>query len=160
MNRTIGISIALVFIGVGAWLYVSREKTLVTPEQPAVQQASSTTSTNTPPTTTSSPVATSSAPSPVASVVFECDGDKSINATFYTGEPKPVMEGEMPQPTGSVEVTLSDGMKMTLPQTISADGARYANADESMVFWNKGSGAFIMHKDQVDPTYTNCHTSE
>jgi membrane-bound inhibitor of C-type lysozyme len=160
MNRTIGIIIAFAFIGEGVWLYISREQTLVIPEQPVVQEASSTVSTDASPATTSTPVAIPSAPSPVASVIFECDGNKSINATFYTGESKPVMEGEMPQPTGSVELTFSDGARVTLLQTISADGARYANADESMVFWNKGSGAFVMHNDQIDTAYTNCSTTD
>lgn len=43
---------------------------------------------------------------------------------------------------------------MTLAQTISADGVRYANADESFVFWTKGNGAFVMEGN--DQTYANC----
>ena len=30
-----------------------------------------------------------------------------------------------------------------LPQTLSADGARYADKDEQIVFWNKGDTAFV-----------------
>ena len=32
---------------------------------------------------------------------------------------------------------------MLLLQAISASGARYANTDESFVFWTKGNTAFI-----------------
>ncbi|MDE2078863.1 MAG: MliC family protein [Patescibacteria group bacterium] len=59
-----------------------------------------------------------------------------------------------PTPGGSVAITLSDGRAMTLPQTISADGARYANADESFIFWSKGNGAFVMEGNAT--TYANC----
>jgi membrane-bound inhibitor of C-type lysozyme len=43
---------------------------------------------------------------------------------------------------------------MTLSQVVSASGARYANADESFVFWNKGDGAFI--EEQGTTTYADC----
>jgi len=39
-------------------------------------------------------------------------------------------------------------------QAISASGARYANTDESIVFWNKGDTAFIQEGDVT--TYENC----
>src|SRR5581483_12293852 len=35
-----------------------------------------------------------------------------------------------------------------------ASGARYANADESFIFWNKGTTAFITENGQT--TYANC----
>jgi hypothetical protein len=38
-----------------------------------------------------------------------------------------------------VELMLSDGRSLSLPQVMSASGARYANKDESFVFWNKGN---------------------
>jgi len=80
-------------------------------------------------------------------VVFTCDAGKSINAMF--------MNASTATTTGnSVMLVLSDGRQMTLPQTISADGARYANADESFVFWNKGDGAFIQEGNST--TYNNC----
>ena len=46
---------------------------------------------------------------------------------------------------------------MTLPQAISASGARYANSDESFVFWNKGDTAFIQEGENY--TYENCLTA-
>ncbi|MEI7480174.1 MAG: DUF333 domain-containing protein [bacterium] len=44
---------------------------------------------------------------------------------------------------------------MTLPQVISASGARYANTDESFVFWNKGDTAFVNEGDKQ--TYVDCN---
>ncbi len=40
---------------------------------------------------------------------------------------------------------------MTLPRATSADGARYANADESTIFWNKGDEATIENEGSVHP---------
>jgi len=82
---------------------------------------------------------------PVAIATFSCEQGKTIGATFYSK---------------SVNLILSDGRKLVLPQAISASGARYANADESFVFWNKGNTAFIS-EGKVEPqqqTYTNCVT--
>ncbi|MDD4358313.1 MAG: MliC family protein [Candidatus Pacebacteria bacterium] len=70
---------------------------------------------------------------------FICDNDKSINALFFGQK---------------VELSLSDGRNMMLIQTISASGARYANNDESFIFWNKGDTAFIQEGDET--TYDNC----
>ena len=59
---------------------------------------------------------------------FLCAGNKSVQAIFFKDR---------------VELTLSDGRNMLLSQAVSASGARYANTDESFVFWNKGNTAFI-----------------
>jgi membrane-bound inhibitor of C-type lysozyme len=42
---------------------------------------------------------------------------------------------------GRVELTFDTGRKLTLPQVLSADGGRYANAD--IEFWIKGRGATL-----------------
>lgn len=73
---------------------------------------------------------------------FTCKDNKSISATFY------------PSNDTHVDLILSDGRKITLPRAISASGARYANANESIVFWNKGSTAFIT--EGTSTTYTEC----
>ena len=78
---------------------------------------------------------------PINSVTFACDGGKSIKAAFYADR---------------VELTLSDGRNLTLPQAMSASGARYANADESIVFWNKGDTAFITEGPNGPETYSGC----
>ena len=77
---------------------------------------------------------------------FACAGGKSIDATFVNG------------PSSSVRLALSDGRKLTLPQAMSGSGARYANAGESIVFWNKGNTAFIEEKGKT--TYEGCATAK
>jgi membrane-bound inhibitor of C-type lysozyme len=75
----------------------------------------------------------------VSSATYKCDGQKTIATTYYTNK---------------VALNLSDGRKLELPQTISGSGARYANADESFVFWNKGNTAFITENNKT--TFENC----
>ncbi len=89
------------------------------------------------------------APPPTASGVparvrarFTCAGGKSIDATFInTGNSR-------------VRLALPDGRKMTLPRAVAADGARYANAQETVVFWTKGNTAFMQENGQM--TYPGC----
>jgi membrane-bound inhibitor of C-type lysozyme len=83
------------------------------------------------------------AETPVATATFKCADDQSIGATFYAD---------------SVALKLSDGRDMTLPQVISGSGARYANADESFVFWNKGNTAFVTEGADEAMTYADCAT--
>lgn len=75
----------------------------------------------------------------INAVVFNCSDNKRISAVFYERK---------------VVIDLSDGRNMTLPQAISASGARYANSDETFVFWNKGDTAFVLESDKE--TYSNC----
>lgn len=81
------------------------------------------------------------AETPVASATFKCKEGKSIDATFYAD---------------SVELKLSDDRSLKLPQAISGSGARYANADESFVFWNKGDTAFVTEGEDGKETYSDC----
>ncbi|MCX6790794.1 MAG: MliC family protein [Candidatus Gribaldobacteria bacterium] len=91
----------------------------------------------------------------ISQVDYQCDTGKTINAKYYEGakakEPQPE---EMPTPTGSVELVLSDGQHLTLSQTISGSGIRYATANESLIFWSKGNSAFITENDVQ--TYSGC----
>jgi membrane-bound inhibitor of C-type lysozyme len=73
---------------------------------------------------------------------FVCGDDKAIDAVFSNGS------------ESRVRLSLSDGRRLVLPQARSASGARYANADESIVFWNKGDTAFIEEHGRI--TYTDC----
>ena len=91
----------------------------------------------------------------ITQVTYICNGDKTIEAAFYKGETKPVEPGEMPIPSGSVKIVLSDGRSFDLPQTISADGGRYANNDESFVFWSKGDSATIL-ENNIEKDYKGC----
>lgn len=82
---------------------------------------------------------------PINSVKFTCAENKVIHADFYKNF-----------------VHLETGIWKTiyLPQTISASGARYANSDESIVFWNKGDTAFVTEGDPNNITYKNCLISK
>ena len=77
----------------------------------------------------------------IATATFVCAEDKSIVAKFYPDE---------------VALTLNDGRDLALPQVISGSGARYANADESIVFWNKGNTAFLTEGSDDNVTYKDC----
>lgn len=76
--------------------------------------------------------------------LFTCDHGKAIVGTFY------------PSRDTHADLLLSDGRKLVLPLAISASGARYANADESIVFWNKGNTAFITEGSVT--TFSGCVT--
>lgn len=84
----------------------------------------------------------------IATVTFICPNDEKINATFFDGSTTPGTADHPPVPGGHVEVFMNDGRKLSLPQTLSADGARYANKDESFVFWNKGNAVMVDEKGQ------------
>ena len=73
---------------------------------------------------------------------FLCKGEKSIVATFF------------PKEDTHVTLKLSDGRSLSLPHAVSGSGARYANTDESVVFWNKGDTAFIEEKNTT--TFEDC----
>jgi membrane-bound inhibitor of C-type lysozyme len=78
---------------------------------------------------------------PIADVVYTCDAGKTIEAVYTSSK---------------VDIFLSDKRHLTLPQALSASGARYANADESIVFWNKGNTAFMTEAKKT--TFANCAT--
>lgn len=80
-----------------------------------------------------------------SNVKFICAEDKVIYADFYKN---------------FVHVGTNFWKAIYLPQTISASGARYANEDESVVFWNKGNTAFITEGDPNNPTYKDCVISK
>jgi membrane-bound inhibitor of C-type lysozyme len=78
---------------------------------------------------------------PIAIVKYKCADNKTVDAAYYKDQ---------------VEIRLSDGRDVTLPQVEAGSGIRYANADESLVFWSKGEGAFVTEGDPNKPTYDNC----
>lgn len=82
-------------------------------------------------------------PEIIATAVYQCEGGKFIHAVYTAG---------------SVQLELSDLRALTLPQAISASGARFATADESFVFWNKGDTAFIQENNIL--TFTDCIDSK
>jgi membrane-bound inhibitor of C-type lysozyme len=80
----------------------------------------------------------------VVDVTYACDGGKTVRAIYKQNE---------------VNVLLSDGRNLVVPHALSADGGRYANDDESFVFWNKGTTAFITEGagDTSTTTFANCN---
>jgi membrane-bound inhibitor of C-type lysozyme len=105
----------------------------------------------------------------ITTATYTCDKGKRITASYYHGPEAPKsLEGESasssqdgpPTPTGSVDVSIDGAARTTLAQTLSADGARYANSDESLVLWNKGTTALIMRNNTMDLNYTNCAIRE
>ncbi|MDD4804267.1 MAG: MliC family protein [Candidatus Pacebacteria bacterium] len=90
------------------------------------------------------------------SVIYVCDQRKNIGAEYYESDSRVVVAPGMPPVSnGSVKIYLSDGRKIILPQTISASGVRYANTDESFIFWNKGDEVMILENNQ-EKDYKNC----
>jgi membrane-bound inhibitor of C-type lysozyme len=75
--------------------------------------------------------------------VYTCPNGEKITATYDNG-------------AGNVTVLLPTGAAETLPHALSADGARYANKDESLVFWNTGNQAMVEQNGVT--TYQNCVT--
>lgn len=97
------------------------------------------------PIITDSASSISQAPDEKITAEFMCGNNESIKAEFVNGE------------SSYVNLSLSDGRTLTLPSVVSADGARYTNTDESIVFWNVGDTA-TLQEDGVT-TYDNCATS-
>ena len=64
----------------------------------------------------------------ILDVVYTCKKGTVIEAVYHDG---------------TVDLFLPNQRHIVLPQVLSASGARYANPDESFVFWNKGDTAFI-----------------
>jgi membrane-bound inhibitor of C-type lysozyme len=73
-------------------------------------------------------------------VTFSCADNKKIKATFFKNN--------------TVALELSDGRSFNINQTISGSGARFANSDESFIFWTKGDGAFIDENGEM--TFKDC----
>lgn len=86
---------------------------------------------------------------------FICQNEKLIDVSF-SEVLNPIPSTTTPElPPGLARVALVDGRSFDLPQTISASGARYANADESFVFWNKGNAALVQ-ENGTEGAYQGC----
>ncbi len=129
-------TVAFSLIAAGAAIIVGTAYLLYGPNPSKMTNATSTAAT----TTVSKPI---SLPTFPEGFRFDCDAGKAIEAAFSKS---------------SVQLALSDGRSMILPQTISGSGARYANPDESFVFWNKGNTAFIT--ENGTNTYDGCVTQQ
>jgi membrane-bound inhibitor of C-type lysozyme len=87
------------------------------------------------------PFAGAAAQQPVSKVKYACADSKTIEAAYFADK---------------VDLTLSDGRSMSLPQTMSGSGIRYADAGETFVFWSKGDTAFATEGDPDMPTFADC----
>ncbi len=100
-------------------------------------------------------------PTPTAMAGYICNNKKTIGARFYEGAATTATSTNMPVPTGSVELALSDERILSLKQTISASGARYSNGDpnvagsETFIFWSKGNGALVTDNGD-EKSYFGC----
>jgi putative hemolysin len=102
-----------------------------------VEMAAITTTTTTTTTTANS---ASSTPA-IVTATFNCAKGLSVVAKFDNAN-------------NAVDLAWSDGRNFTLPRTKAASGARYANAAETTVFWNKGNVAFLEEDGQI--TVADC----
>lgn len=135
MNKASLIFLALIIALVGVCIYLIYPS-LVT-EEPSIE-------------------AVATDPVFLSRMIYMCNEGKNIDVAFYdhalaTATPS----GEMPVPTGNAKMVLSDGRTFDLMQTISGSGVRYANQDESFVFWNKGNGALVL-EDNAEKNYRGC----
>lgn len=92
---------------------------------------------------------------PVATIQYSCAQGKSLTAEYFDGPTRTAPDGR-PIPGGRVVLTLAEGKKLTLAQTPSGSGIRYANDDESFVFWSKGDTAFVEEGPSQTVTYQDC----
>ncbi|MFZ5779281.1 MAG: MliC family protein [Pseudomonadota bacterium] len=95
----------------------------------------------------------------VATVGYACAHGKSLSAQYFQGPSRTAADGR-PIPGGRVVLTLDDGRRLTLPQTLSGSGIRYANADETVVFWSRGDTAFIEEGPGHAVSYEGCRATK
>ncbi len=89
-------------------------------------------------------------------VNYQCLDNHTVEAVFMTQGPMPeVVPGQPPTSNALVSISLDGAPNIVLPQAISADGSRYANDDESLVFWSKGNGAMVLQNGKED-IFQNC----
>ena len=91
----------------------------------------------------------------VSTVRYDCAQGRTLTAEYFTG-PSSIAPSGAPIPGGHVVLTLADGKKLTLPQTLSGSGIRYANPDDTFVFWSKGDTAFVEEGANRTVTYAEC----
>jgi membrane-bound inhibitor of C-type lysozyme len=76
-------------------------------------------------------------------ISYQCEGGERIVARYYSLSDKSLH---------FVKVTMPDGQEYTLPNVLSASGARYTN-DHLWVWWTKGESAFAETRDQSGEWY-------
>lgn len=77
---------------------------------------------------------------PISEAAYLCKNARTVRAVYFQSK---------------VIIELSDGRAAQLPQVESASGAKYANSDESLIFWRQGADAFVEETGQQ--TFTECN---
>jgi len=82
-------------------------------------------------------------------ITYRCEGGEQIVAKYYSLSDKSLH---------FVKVTMPDGQELTLPNAMSASGARYTD-DRLWVWWTKGESGFAETRDangEWQVKYQNC----
>ena len=85
-------------------------------------------------------------------VIYVCDNGDRVVARYYALSDESLR---------FVKVLFSDGREYTLPQVLSASGARYTD-DMELVWWIKGDQAYVEKRDEAGEwqPYGDCQVSE
>jgi membrane-bound inhibitor of C-type lysozyme len=94
-----------------------------------------------------------------APVAADRSGEESSKIEYVCdqGEVDLVLSGE---DLIDAKIIINNNMSDVMPthnmkRVVSASGTRYATADENIVFWSKGTSAFITENGET--TYENCN---
>jgi len=82
-------------------------------------------------------------------LVYECDNGDEVVARYY------MLSDESLR---FVKLLFPDGTEYTLPQVLSASGARYTD-DIELLWWIKGDDAYVEKRDETGewrPLYSEC----
>ncbi|WP_421232209.1 MliC family protein [Aeromonas jandaei] len=82
-------------------------------------------------------------------VSYQCEQGKKVQVRYFSLSDESL---------SFIKLSLPDGKDYTLPQAISASGARYTDEREA-VWWNKGDEGFVEIRGQDDDwqiVYNNC----
>ena len=71
-------------------------------------------------------------------VSYQCEQSKKVQVRYFSLSDESL---------SFIKLSLPDGKDYTLPQAISASGARYTDEHEA-VWWNKGDEGFVELRDQ------------
>jgi len=82
-------------------------------------------------------------------VVYDCDNGDEVVARYYMISDESLR---------FVKLLFPDGTEYTLPQVLSASGARYTD-DIELLWWIKGDDAYVEKRDETGewrPLYSEC----
>lgn len=84
-----------------------------------------------------------------APIAYQCANDQKVQVSYYA-----LSDDSL----NFIKLALPDGKDYTLPQVVSASGARYTDEHEA-VWWNKGSEGFVEMRGEGgewQSAYTDC----